>query len=91
MFRRMQKRFLDWPLAKKFVVVFSVMTVLSGALTVGALHLGLSALHLLQALLPFRLFLGRCRGGLCLQISAPNYLYIRQTQKYDEKQKNCRH
>ena len=42
MFRRMQKRFLDWPLAKKFVVVFSVMTVLSGALTVGALHLGLS-------------------------------------------------
>ena len=42
MFRRMQKRFLDWPLAKKFVVIFSVMTVLSGALTVGALHLGLS-------------------------------------------------
>ena len=42
MFRRMQKRFLDWPLAKKFVVVFSVMTVLSGVLTVGALHLGLS-------------------------------------------------
>ena len=42
MFRRMQKKFLDWPLAKKFVVIFSVMTVLSGALTVGALHLGLS-------------------------------------------------
>ena len=42
MFRRMQKRFLDWPLAKKFVVVFSVMTLLSSALMVGALHLGLS-------------------------------------------------
>lgn len=42
MLRRMKKRFLDWPLAKKFVVVFSVMTLLSGALMVGALHLGLS-------------------------------------------------
>ena len=42
MIRRMKKRFLDWPLAQKFVFVFSLMTLLSGALMVGALHLGLS-------------------------------------------------
>ena len=42
MLRRMKKRFLDWPLAQKFVFVFSLMTLLSGALMVGALHLGLS-------------------------------------------------
>ena len=42
MLRRMKKRFLDWPLAQKFVFVFSLMTLLSGVLMVGALHLGLS-------------------------------------------------
>ena len=42
MLRRMKKRFPDWPLAQKFVFFFSLMTLLSGALMVGALHLGLS-------------------------------------------------
>lgn len=37
-----QKQFLDLPLAQKFVGIFAVLTLLSGALMIGALHLGLS-------------------------------------------------
>ena len=42
MFRRMKRTFLDLPLAQKFVSIFAVLTLLSGALMIGALHLGLS-------------------------------------------------
>ena len=42
MFRRCKRRFLDLPLAQKFVGIFVVLTLLSGALMIGALHLGLS-------------------------------------------------
>ena len=42
MFRRCKRRFLDLPLAQKFVSIFAVLTLLSGALMIGALHLGLS-------------------------------------------------
>ena len=42
MFRRAKRRFLDLPLAQKFVSIFAVLTLLSGALMIGALHLGLS-------------------------------------------------
>ena len=42
MFRRIKKTFLDLPLAQKFVSIFAVLTLLSGALMIGALHLGLS-------------------------------------------------
>ncbi len=42
MFRRMKRKFLDLPLAQKFVSIFAVLTILSGALMIGALHLGLS-------------------------------------------------
>ncbi len=45
MFRRassIKKKFLDLPLAQKFVSIFAVLTLLSGALMIGALHLGLS-------------------------------------------------
>ena len=42
MFRRMKRKFLDLPLAQKFVSIFVVLTLLSGALMIGALHLGLS-------------------------------------------------
>lgn len=37
-----QKRFLDLPISQKFVSIFAVMTLLSCAVMVGALHLGLS-------------------------------------------------
>ena len=39
---RLKRKFLDMPLAQKFVGIFAVLTVLSGALMIGALHLGLS-------------------------------------------------
>lgn len=42
MFHRAKKQFLDLPLAQKFVGIFAVLTLLSGALMIGALHLGLS-------------------------------------------------
>ena len=42
MFCRCKRRFLDLPLAQKFVSIFAVLTLLSGALMIGALHLGLS-------------------------------------------------
>ena len=42
MFRRIKRQFLDLPLAQKFVGIFVVLTLLSGALMIGALHLGLS-------------------------------------------------
>ena len=45
MFRRisrLKRKFLDLPLAQKFVSIFAVLTLLSGALMIGALHLGLS-------------------------------------------------
>lgn len=42
MLRPLKKRFLDLPLAKKFVSIFSLLTVLSGALMVCALDGGLS-------------------------------------------------
>ena len=45
MFRRisrLKRKFLDLPLAQKFVSIFAVMTLFSGALMIGALHLGLS-------------------------------------------------
>lgn len=42
MFARLKKRFLDLPVAQKFVSIFAVMTLLSCALMVGALHIGLS-------------------------------------------------
>ena len=42
MFRRAKRKFLDLPLAQKFVSIFAVLTLLSGALMIGALHLGLS-------------------------------------------------
>ena len=42
MFRRIKRQFLDLPLAQKFVGIFAVLTLLSGALMIGALHLGLS-------------------------------------------------
>ena len=42
MFRRAKRMFLDLPLAQKFVSIFAVLTLLSGALMIGALHLGLS-------------------------------------------------
>ena len=37
MFRRCKRRFLDLPLAQKFVGIFVVLTLLSGALMIGAL------------------------------------------------------
>ena len=42
MVHRAKKYFLDLPLAQKFVGIFAVLTLLSGALMIGALHLGLS-------------------------------------------------
>ena len=39
---RAKRKFLDLPLAQKFVSIFAVLTLLSGALMIGALHLGLS-------------------------------------------------
>ncbi len=42
MFRRAKRKFLDLPLAQKFVSIFAVLTLLSGALMIGTLHLGLS-------------------------------------------------
>ena len=42
MFHRAKKQFLDLPLAQKFVGNFAVLTLLSGALMIGALLLGLS-------------------------------------------------
>ena len=42
MVHRAKKYFLDLPLAQKFVGIFTVLTLLSGALMIGALHLGLS-------------------------------------------------
>ena len=42
MFRRAKRKFLDLPLAQKFVSIFAVLTLLSAALMIGALHLGLS-------------------------------------------------
>ena len=42
MLTRLKKRFLDLPIAQKFVSIFAVMTLLSCAVMVGALHLGLS-------------------------------------------------
>ena len=42
MWQRFKKQFRDWPIAKKFVSIFTVMTLLSCALMVGALHIGLS-------------------------------------------------
>ena len=42
MFQRAKRRFLDLPLAQKFVGIFAVLTLFSGALMIGALHLGLS-------------------------------------------------
>ena len=42
MLTRLKKRFLDLPIAQKFVSIFAVMTFLSCAVMVGALHLGLS-------------------------------------------------
>ena len=42
MFQRAKRKFLDLPLAQKFVSIFAVLTLLSGALMIGALHLGLS-------------------------------------------------
>ena len=42
MLTRLKKQFLDLPIAQKFVSIFAVMTLLSCAVMVGALHLGLS-------------------------------------------------
>ena len=42
MLTRLKKRFLDLPISQKFVSIFAVMTLLSCAVMVGALHLGLS-------------------------------------------------
>lgn len=42
MLSRLKQRFLDWPLAKKFVSVFVVLTIVSSALMVFVLHIGLS-------------------------------------------------
>ena len=42
MLTRLKKQFLDLPIAQKFVSIFTVMTLLSCAVMVGALHLGLS-------------------------------------------------
>ena len=42
MLTRFKKRFLDLPISQKFVSIFAVMTLLSCAVMVGALHLGLS-------------------------------------------------
>lgn len=42
MVHRAKKYLLDLPLAQKFVGIFAVLTLLSGALMIGALHLGLS-------------------------------------------------
>ena len=42
MLTRLRKRFLDLPISQKFVSIFAVMTLLSCAVMVGALHLGLS-------------------------------------------------
>lgn len=42
MLLRLKKQFLDWPIAKKFVAIFTAMTLLSCALMVAALHIGLS-------------------------------------------------
>ena len=42
MVHRAKKYFLDLPLAQKFVGIFAALTLLSGALMIGALHLGLS-------------------------------------------------
>ena len=67
MLRRMKKRFLDWPLAQKFVFVFSLMTLLSGALMVGALHLGLSVFEKKSTRSPCRswtFFLQRVDGDI---------------------------
>ena len=45
MVHRAKKYFLDLPLAQKFVGIFAVLTLLSGALMIGALHLGLSVVE----------------------------------------------
>ena len=42
MLTRLKTRFLDLPIAQKFVSIFAVMTLLSCAVMIGALHLGLS-------------------------------------------------
>ena len=42
MLTRFKKRFHDLPISQKFVSIFAVMTLLSCALMVAALHIGLS-------------------------------------------------
>lgn len=72
MFRRIKRQFLDLPLAQKFVGIFVVLTLLSGALMIGALHLGLSVFEESSTRSPCRSWTFLCSGWTTtFRISTP--------------------